>query len=76
MMIMTSGTIELLPEFKGAPNAFLVELFAMHEHYDERLAFDFLVAAFCVFPDLDYCALTVPHAYPTFPLLDHLVVSD
>ncbi|KAK3911366.1 Cilia- and flagella-associated protein 61 [Frankliniella fusca] len=73
MMVLASGTLELLPEFKGVPNAFLVELFAMHEHFDERLAFDFLVAAFCVFPELDYCTLTVPHAYPTFPLLDHFV---
>lgn len=104
--------VEILPEFKGSSNAFLVELFAMNELYDERLctrlnelnlnlnvacrevapgtggslvalpvtvtlrrlAFDFLGEAFRLFPHLDYCALTVPHAYPTFPLLDHFVV--
>ena len=40
-----------------------------------RLAFDFLGEAFRLFPQLDYCALTVPHTYHTFPLLDHFVVS-
>lgn len=75
MMIATKGVIELLPEFKGPPNAFLVELFAMDQLADERVALDFLAEAFRLFPGLDYCTLAVPHAFPTFPLLDHFVVS-
>lgn len=64
-----------LPEYHGPPNAFCIELFAVHEDIDERLCSDFLEAAFEVFPELDYCILTVPSQCPTFPLLDNFVVS-
>lgn len=42
---------------------------------DYRLSLDLLEKAFAMFPGLDYCALTLPHAYPTFTLLDHFVVK-
>ncbi|KAJ1522714.1 hypothetical protein ONE63_001874 [Megalurothrips usitatus] len=72
LLVSHHGAIEILPDFKGPSNAFLVEMFAMDEFHDERLAMDFLVEAFRQLP-LDYCCLTVPPAYPCFPLLDHFV---
>lgn len=36
MVLKDTGILEVLPEFKGPPNAFLIELFAIHEHFDER----------------------------------------
>lgn len=63
-----------LPEYHGPPNAFCIELFAIHEDFDEKLCSDFLEAAFELFPDLDYCLLTIPSQCFTFPLLDLFVV--
>ncbi|XP_034238392.1 cilia- and flagella-associated protein 61-like [Thrips palmi] len=73
MMVANKGVIELLPEFRGPANAFLVELFVIDQLFDERLALDFLAEAFRIFSGLDYCTLAVPHAFPTFPLLDNFV---
>ncbi|KAL0278426.1 UNVERIFIED_CONTAM: hypothetical protein PYX00_000254 [Menopon gallinae] len=62
-----------LPEYHGPPNAFCIELFAVHENFDERLCADFLEAAFELFPELDYCLLTIPSQCFAFPLLDLFV---
>ncbi|XP_026479838.1 cilia- and flagella-associated protein 61-like [Ctenocephalides felis] len=60
-----------LPRFAGKPNAFVIELFALRDDMDPRLGFDFLLAAFEVFPELEFGILTVPSEYPPFPFLDH-----
>lgn len=63
-----------LPRFAGKPNAFVIELFALRDDMDPRLGFDFLLAAFEVFPELEFGILTVPSEYPPFPFLDHFTV--
>ncbi|GBP90142.1 Cilia- and flagella-associated protein 61 [Eumeta japonica] len=57
--------------YAGHPNAFLIELFAMHPDYDERHGFDMLEASFELFPGRDYCIVSLPTDHPTFPLLEH-----
>ncbi len=37
---------------------------------------DFLPAAFDLFPDCEFCVITVPHLVPEFPLLQQFVVSQ
>ncbi|XP_060804314.1 cilia- and flagella-associated protein 61-like [Amyelois transitella] len=60
--------------YAGAPNAFLLELFAIHPDYDERYGFDILEAAYELFPNRDYCILCLPSNHPSFPLLDHFTL--
>ncbi|XP_053608983.1 cilia- and flagella-associated protein 61-like [Plodia interpunctella] len=72
-----SPTANKTPEpnrYVGAPNAFLLELFAMHPDYDERYGFDILEAAYELFPTRDYCILCLPSNHPSFPLLDHFTL--
>ncbi|KAL0828921.1 hypothetical protein ABMA28_003821 [Loxostege sticticalis] len=72
---MVSATCESEPtRFSGPPNAFLLELFAMHPGYDERYGFDMLEAAFELFPDRDYCVMCLPSNHPSFPLLEHFTL--
>ncbi|XP_050344631.1 cilia- and flagella-associated protein 61-like [Nymphalis io] len=60
--------------YSGAPNAFLLELFAMHPDYDERYGFDMLEAAYELFPDKDYCVMCLPSSHTCFPLLEHFTL--
>ncbi|CAH4034591.1 unnamed protein product [Pieris brassicae] len=60
--------------FVGPPNAFLLELFAMRQDYDERYGFDMLEVAFELFPDRDYCIVCLPTNHTCFPLLEHFTL--
>ncbi|XP_018515660.1 cilia- and flagella-associated protein 61 isoform X1 [Lates calcarifer] len=50
------------------PNAFSVQLFVIDKNYEMRSA-DFIPYIFNLFPDLDFCIITVPTLSPEFPLL-------
>ncbi|CAG9788096.1 unnamed protein product [Diatraea saccharalis] len=63
-----------LKRYSGTSNAFLLELFAMHQDYDERYGFDILEAAFEMYSDRDYCILCLPSSHPPFPLLEHFTL--
>lgn len=58
--------------FKGEPNAFCIQLFAIDEIYEMRSE-DFLLHAFELFPDRAICIITTPYLVPEFPLLQHFV---
>ncbi|PZC74272.1 hypothetical protein B5X24_HaOG208126 [Helicoverpa armigera] len=60
--------------YSGTPNAFLLELFAIHPDYDERYGFDMLEAAYEMFPNRDYCVMCLPTNHPSFPLLEHFTL--
>ncbi|XP_045537028.1 cilia- and flagella-associated protein 61-like [Papilio machaon] len=62
------------PRYSGPPNAFIIELFAMHPDYDERFGFQLLEAAFETFPGRDYCVMCLPSSEPSFPLLEHFTL--
>ncbi|WAR18655.1 CFA61-like protein, partial [Mya arenaria] len=61
-----------IPTYKGAGNAFSVQLFCIDERYEMRSS-DFLAKAFEHFSDCDFCIMTVPHLVPEFPLLQNFV---
>ncbi|CAG5133004.1 unnamed protein product, partial [Candidula unifasciata] len=61
-----------VPTFCGAPNAFSIQLFCIAEQYEMRSC-DFLPQAFALFPDRDYCIITLPHMVPEFPLIQNFV---
>ncbi|XP_043552797.1 cilia- and flagella-associated protein 61 [Chiloscyllium plagiosum] len=53
-------------------NAFCIQLFCIEEKYETRSQ-DFLPYIFNLYPDKDYCVITVPHLIPEFPLLRDFV---
>ena len=66
------GSDRILPVYKGDSNVFCVQLFCIHEEFEMR-SLDFLPKVFELFPDRDYCIITVPHLVPEFPLLQQFV---
>ncbi|KAI9105411.1 hypothetical protein DFS34DRAFT_574538 [Phlyctochytrium arcticum] len=57
------------PSTPAVPNAFCISLFSIADQY-ARQATDFVRAAFVhLFPELDYCVVTVPTTVPEIPLL-------
>ena len=67
-----AGGSPFRPIYKGASNVFCVQLFCIHEEFEMR-SLDFLPKVFELFPDRDYCIVTVPHLVPEFPLLQQFV---
>ncbi|BFZ07341.1 hypothetical protein BsWGS_10380 [Bradybaena similaris] len=61
-----------VPTYYGAPNAFSIQLFCIAEQYEMRSC-DFLPQAFSLFPDRDYCIITLPYMVPEFPLIQNFV---
>ncbi|XP_048456872.1 cilia- and flagella-associated protein 61 [Rhincodon typus] len=68
----SSKEIASSPNDSHSSNAFCVVLFCIDETYETRSQ-DFLPYIFNLFPDRDYCVITVPHLIPEFPLLKDFV---
>ncbi|KAG9283109.1 cilia- and flagella-associated protein 61 isoform X1 [Astyanax mexicanus] len=51
-----------------SPNAFCIQLFAIDKRFEMR-SVDFLPYVFKVFPERDFCIISVPKLDPEFPLL-------
>ncbi|KAL4649013.1 cilia- and flagella-associated protein 61 [Arapaima gigas] len=62
-----SVTSELRVQSK-ASNAFCIQLFFVDQKYETR-SVDFLPYMFALFPDRDFCIISVPMMVPEFPLL-------
>ncbi|KAM6455925.1 cilia- and flagella-associated protein 61 [Liasis olivaceus] len=60
------------PLYKGAVNAFCIQLFCIDEQHETR-SLDFLNFVFNLFPDKDICIITVPHMVPEFHLIQSFV---
>ncbi|XP_060630072.2 cilia- and flagella-associated protein 61 [Anolis sagrei] len=60
------------PVYKGAVNAFCIQLFCIDEKYETR-SLDFLNVVFNLFPDRDFCIISVPHMVPEFHLIQNFV---
>ncbi|KAI4888586.1 hypothetical protein NFI96_016449, partial [Prochilodus magdalenae] len=50
------------------PNAFCIQLFAINKRFEMR-SVDFLPYVFRLFPERDFCIISVPKLAPEFPLL-------
>uniref|UniRef100_A0A4W3K2E6 Uncharacterized protein n=1 Tax=Callorhinchus milii TaxID=7868 RepID=A0A4W3K2E6_CALMI len=59
-------------EVAQPPNVFCIQLFCINDEYESRSQ-DFLPYIFDLYPDRDYCVITVPHVVPEFPLLKEFV---
>ncbi|XP_054840363.1 cilia- and flagella-associated protein 61 [Eublepharis macularius] len=60
------------PIYKGAVSAFCIQLFCIEEQHETR-SLDFLTFVFKLFPDRDFCIITVPHMVPEFYLIQNFV---
>ncbi|XP_072032047.1 cilia- and flagella-associated protein 61-like [Amphiura filiformis] len=60
------------PIYHGDSNAFSIQLFCIDEKFEMR-SLDFLPMAFSLFPEKEFCVVTVPHLVPEFPLLQSFV---
>ncbi|XP_047998163.1 cilia- and flagella-associated protein 61-like [Leguminivora glycinivorella] len=69
MQANTSETVE--SEYRGEPNAFSIELYALRDDIDERKGYDLLQAAFELMKDYEYCLLRMPCTSSSMFLLRH-----
>ncbi|XP_066480576.1 cilia- and flagella-associated protein 61 [Tiliqua scincoides] len=60
------------PVYKGAINAFCIQLFCIDEKHETR-SLDFMKFVFNLFPDRDFCIISVPHLVPEFHLIQSFV---
>lgn len=63
-----------IPKYFGEPNVFAIQLFCIEEKYESR-SLDFLPKAFELFPDKEYCIITLPHTVPEFALIQNFFVN-
>ncbi|XP_036840743.1 cilia- and flagella-associated protein 61 isoform X1 [Oncorhynchus mykiss] len=60
--------VTLKPRVSVTPNAFCIQLFVIYKNFEMR-SVDFLPNIFKLFPDRDFCIISVPKLAPEFPLL-------
>jgi len=69
----SSKKIAFYPQYAGESNAFAIQLFCIEEKYESR-SIDFLQRAFEMFPDKDFCIITLPPIVPEFTLIQNFFV--
>ena len=57
----------------GESSAFAIQLFCIKEKYESR-SLDFLPKAFEMFPEKDFCIITLPPNVPEFALIQNFFV--
>ncbi|XP_008591448.1 PREDICTED: uncharacterized protein C20orf26-like, partial [Galeopterus variegatus] len=60
------------PIYRGASSAFCIQLFCVDEKYEAR-SLDFMKFVFSLFPDKNFCIISVPHLTPEFVLIQTFV---
>ncbi|XP_032460315.1 cilia- and flagella-associated protein 61 [Phocoena sinus] len=65
-------TSNFRPIYKGAPTAFCIQLFCIDEKHEAR-SLDFMNFVFSLFPDKNFCVISLPHLTPEFVLIQNFV---
>ncbi|XP_006860809.1 PREDICTED: uncharacterized protein C20orf26 homolog [Chrysochloris asiatica] len=60
------------PSYKGASTAFCIQLFCIDEKHEAR-SLDFMDFVFHLFPDKNFCVISLPHLTPEFVLIQNFV---
>ncbi|KAM4833005.1 cilia- and flagella-associated protein 61 [Urocitellus parryii] len=60
------------PVYKGESDAFCIQLFCIDEKYEAR-SLDFMNFVFSLFPDKNFCLISLPHLTPEFVLIQNFV---
>ncbi|XP_073734555.1 cilia- and flagella-associated protein 61 isoform X3 [Callorhinus ursinus] len=69
---MPKETSDFRPIYKGASAAFCIQLFCIEEKYEAR-SLDFMNFVFSLFPDKNFCIISLPHLTPEFALIQNFV---
>ncbi|XP_005866045.1 PREDICTED: cilia- and flagella-associated protein 61 [Myotis brandtii] len=69
---LPGDTTHFRPVYKGAPSAFCIQLFCIDEKYEAR-SLDFMEFVFSLFPDKNFCLISLPHLTPEFVLIQNFV---
>ncbi|XP_049630284.1 cilia- and flagella-associated protein 61 [Suncus etruscus] len=70
--ILMPDTSSFRPVYKGAASAFCIQLFCIDEQYEAR-SLDFMDFVFSLFPNKNFCIISLPHMTPEFPLIQYFV---
>uniref|UniRef100_A0A452VLG2 Cilia and flagella associated protein 61 n=1 Tax=Ursus maritimus TaxID=29073 RepID=A0A452VLG2_URSMA len=65
-------TSDFRPIYKGASAAFCIQLFCIEEKYEAR-SLDFMNFVFSLFPEKNFCIISLPHLTPEFALIQNFV---
>nr|XP_044604766.1 cilia- and flagella-associated protein 61 isoform X3 [Equus asinus] len=65
-------TSHFRPIYRGASAAFCIQLFCIDEMHEAR-SLDFMNFVFSLFPDKNFCIISVPHLTPEFVLIQNFV---
>ncbi|KAM6144264.1 cilia- and flagella-associated protein 61 [Erethizon dorsatum] len=60
------------PVYRGDPTVFCIQLFCIDEKYEAR-SLDFMNFVFSLFPDKNFCIISVPQLTPEFVLIQNFV---
>ncbi|XP_013367639.1 PREDICTED: cilia- and flagella-associated protein 61 isoform X1 [Chinchilla lanigera] len=60
------------PVYRGAPSVFCIQLFCIDEKYEAR-SLDFMNFVFSLFPDKNFCIISVPQLTPEFVLIQNFM---
>ncbi|XP_053783332.1 cilia- and flagella-associated protein 61 isoform X5 [Desmodus rotundus] len=60
------------PIYMGASSAFCIQLFCIDEKHEAR-SLDFMNFVFSLFPDKNFCLISLPHLTPEFSLIQNFV---
>ncbi|XP_073930344.1 cilia- and flagella-associated protein 61 isoform X3 [Castor canadensis] len=60
------------PLYRGDSTAFCIQLFCIDENYEAR-SLDFMSFVFNLFPDKNFCMISLPHLTPEFALIQNFV---
>uniref|UniRef100_A0A8D2AHM7 Cilia and flagella associated protein 61 n=1 Tax=Sciurus vulgaris TaxID=55149 RepID=A0A8D2AHM7_SCIVU len=60
------------PIYAGESDAFCIQLFCIDEKYEAR-SLDFMNFVFSLFPDKNFCLISLPHLTPEFVLIQNFV---
>uniref|UniRef100_A0A8C0LTH8 Cilia and flagella associated protein 61 n=1 Tax=Canis lupus dingo TaxID=286419 RepID=A0A8C0LTH8_CANLU len=71
-MLLPKETSYFRPTYKGASAAFCIQLFCIEEKYEAR-SLDFMNFVFSLFPDKNFCIISLPHLTPEFALIQNFV---
>ncbi|XP_004687196.1 PREDICTED: cilia- and flagella-associated protein 61 [Condylura cristata] len=71
-ILLPKETSYFRPIYKGDATAFCIQLFCIDERHEAR-SLDFMNFVFSLFPEKDFCIISLPHLTPEFVLIQNFV---
>ncbi|XP_054551968.1 cilia- and flagella-associated protein 61 isoform X2 [Talpa occidentalis] len=71
-LLLPKETSYFRPVYQGDTTAFCIQLFCIDERHEAR-SLDFMNFVFSLFPEKDFCIISLPHLTPEFVLIQNFV---